>query len=114
LFAFAVQAEQGSVGEITFGSLRSVSESSSSKLDRNSEIVQSVANAYRSALGEEPKEVYVDYTIDAGYMNMNGIPTIMLGAVDMRFAHGDTEFTNLNDTYDVARIYANWAITNAR
>ena len=84
------------------------------KLEKNSEIVQSVANAYRTALGEEPKEIYVNYTIDAGYMNMNGIPTIMLGAVDMRFAHGDTEFTSLNDTYDVAKIYANWAITNAR
>ena len=36
LFALAVHAEQGSVREITFGSSRSASESSSSKLDRNS------------------------------------------------------------------------------
>ena len=31
-----------------------------------------------------------------------------------RFSHGDTEFTNLSDTYDVSRVYATWAITNAR
>lgn len=81
---------------------------------KDSPLVKSVADAYRAALGVEPPYIYVDYTIDAGYMNMNGIPTIMFGGIDMRFSHGDTEFTNLNDTYDVSRVYANWAIANAR
>jgi acetylornithine deacetylase/succinyl-diaminopimelate desuccinylase-like protein len=56
----------------------------------------------------------VDYTIDAGYMNMSGIPTVMFGAIDMRFCHGDEEFTNLNDTYDISRVYTTWALANAR
>jgi len=73
-----------------------------------------VAEAYRAALDVEPPYLYVDYTIDAGYMNMNGVPTIMLGAIDMRFSHGDTEFTNLGDAYDLAKVYTTWAIANAR
>ena len=73
-----------------------------------------MAEAYRAALGVEPPYMYVDYTIDAGYMNMNGIPTIMFGAIDMRFSHGDAEFTNLNDAYDLAKVYTTWAIANAR
>jgi hypothetical protein len=32
----------------------------------------------------------------------------------MRFCHGDTEFTNLNDTYEISKVYATWAIVNAR
>ena len=81
---------------------------------KDAPIVRSVAEAYRAALGVEPPYMYVDYTIDAGYMNMNGIPTIMFGAIDMRFSHGDAEFTNLNDAYDLAKAYTTWAIANAR
>lgn len=85
-----------------------------SKHSRDDLIITSVADAYRAALGVEPEYRYVDYTIDAGYMNKMGIPTVMFGAIDMRFSHGDTEFTNLNDTYDVARVYTVWALLNAR
>lgn len=84
------------------------------KHTRESEIVSSLAAAYQQALGEQPGYRYVDYTIDAGYMNRAGIPTVMFGAIDMRYVHGDTEFTNLDDTYDVANVYTNWAIDNAR
>lgn len=85
-----------------------------SKHERDSEIISTVAAAYLQALGQEPDYRYVDYTIDAGYMNRAGIPTVMFGAIDMRYCHGDTEFTNLADTYDVANVYTNWAIDNAR
>lgn len=81
---------------------------------KDSLVVTTLAEAYRTALGVEPPYLYVDYTIDAGYMNMNKIPTIMFGGIDMRFSHGDTEFTNLSDTYDVSRVHATWAIRNAR
>ena len=84
-----------------------------SKHDIDSSLVQSVADAYRAALSAEPDYRYVDYTIDAGYLNMVGIPTIMFGAIDMRFCHGDTEFTNLNDTYEISKVFAIWALTNA-
>jgi acetylornithine deacetylase/succinyl-diaminopimelate desuccinylase-like protein len=85
-----------------------------SKHRREDLIITSVADAYRAGLGREPDYRYVDYTIDAGYMNMSGIPTVMFGAIDMRFSHGDAEFTNLKDTYEIARVYTIWALTNAR
>jgi acetylornithine deacetylase/succinyl-diaminopimelate desuccinylase-like protein len=85
-----------------------------SKHAQDSDLIQSVARAYRDSLDEEPGYRYVDYTIDAGYMNRAGIPTVMFGAIDTRFCHGDTEFTNLQDTYDIARVYTTWAIENAR
>lgn len=43
---------------------------------------------------------------------MAGIPTIMYGGIDMRFAHGDTDVTNLEVTYEVAKVFTTWAITN--
>jgi acetylornithine deacetylase/succinyl-diaminopimelate desuccinylase-like protein len=84
------------------------------KHKRDSPIIKSVADAYRDALGVDPKYRYVEYTIDAGYLNMIGIPTVMFGAIDMRFCHGDVEFTNLNDTYDIAKVYTNWALINSQ
>ncbi len=85
------------------------------KHTKDAPIVKTLAEAYRAALGVDPDYRYVDYTIDAGYMNMNGIPTIMFGGIDMRFAHGDTDITSLNETYDVAKVLATWALaTTAR
>ena len=86
-----------------------------SKHARDSRPIQSVAEAYRAALGVEPRYRYIDFTIDAGYLNLfAGIPTVMFGAMDMRFAHGDTEFTQLDQVYDIAKVYAFWAISNSR
>jgi acetylornithine deacetylase/succinyl-diaminopimelate desuccinylase-like protein len=85
-----------------------------SKHTRTDPIIRGLAEAYRAALGAEPAYRYVDYTIDAGYLNKVGIPTVMFGAIDMRFSHGDEEFTNLNDTYDVSKVYTIWALLNAR
>lgn len=85
-----------------------------SKHSRDDLVITTVADAFRSALGGEPDYRYVDYTIDAGYLNMCGIPTVMFGGIDMRFCHGDEEFTNLNDTYDISKVYTTWALTNAR
>ena len=84
-----------------------------SKHKKDSPLVQGVAEAFKTALGREPSYRYVDYTIDAGYLNQVGIPTVMFGAIDMRFCHGDEEFTNLNDTYEISKVYTNWAIVNA-
>ena len=84
------------------------------KHKRDAPIIKTVADAYRDALEHEPKFRYVEYTIDAGYLNMVGIPTVMFGAIDMRFCHGDVEFTNLNDTYDISKVYTNWALMNSQ
>jgi acetylornithine deacetylase/succinyl-diaminopimelate desuccinylase-like protein len=83
------------------------------KHKKDDAIVESLVDAYKASLHKEPRYGYVDYTIDAGYMNMAGIPTIMYGGIDMRLAHGDTDVTNLAVTYEVANVYATWAITNS-
>ena len=85
-----------------------------SKHDRGDEIVVSVAEAYESALDLSPEYRYVDYTVDAGYLNIAGIPTVMWGAINMADCHADIEYTNLGQTYDVARVFGVWAMTNAR
>ncbi len=83
------------------------------KHDREAPVVQTLARAYRNALDREPQYGYVNYTIDAGYFNACGIPTIMFGGMDMRFAHGDADFVQLDVTYDVARVLTQWALENA-
>jgi acetylornithine deacetylase/succinyl-diaminopimelate desuccinylase-like protein len=84
-----------------------------SKHAKDDPIVVSVADAYRTTLGREPGYRYVDYTVDAGYLNMAGIPTVMWGAINMADCHADVEYTNLAQTYDVARVFGVWAMTNA-
>lgn len=81
-----------------------------SKHEADSELIRSLAAAYEQALGESPGFRYVDYTIDAGFMNLSGIPTAMFGAIDLRNCHGDVEFLNLNDTFDITKVYALWAL----
>jgi acetylornithine deacetylase/succinyl-diaminopimelate desuccinylase-like protein len=85
-----------------------------SKHDKGDEIVVSVAEAYETALDLSPEYRYVDYTVDAGYLNIAGIPTVMWGAINMADCHADIEYTNLVQTYDVARVFGVWAMTNAR
>ncbi len=38
----------------------------------------------------------------------------MFGGIGMRFSHGDSECTDLNDAYDLPKVYGTWAIANAR
>ena len=84
------------------------------KHERTSAIVRSVAEAYEQMLGRAPKFEYADYTIDAGFLNDHGIPTIMWGGIDMRYAHGDQDNCHLDTCYEVAQGYAYWAIRNAQ
>lgn len=79
----------------------------------DSELVKTVDEAYTAVLGEEPDRHYAGYTIDAGYLNhVVGIPTLMFGAIDMRFAHGDDDHMRLDDVYDLSQIFATWALAN--
>jgi acetylornithine deacetylase/succinyl-diaminopimelate desuccinylase-like protein len=84
------------------------------KHSKDAPIVKSLVEAYAAVVGQTPPYGYVDYTIDAGYMNMSGIPTIMYGGVDQRFTHGDSDITNLEQTYEVTKVLTVWALTNAR
>jgi acetylornithine deacetylase/succinyl-diaminopimelate desuccinylase-like protein len=79
---------------------------------RDSKIVQTVADAYQVMLGKEPQFGYDDYTIDASFTNMQGIPTIMWEGVGTRFAHGDSDICQLDVCYDIAFAFS--AIQNAQ
>lgn len=76
----------------------------------DSELIHSLTRSYQRTLKESPTFRYVDYTIDAGFMNMSGIPTAMFGAIDLANCHGDIEFLNLNDTCDITKVYTVWAL----
>lgn len=78
-------------------------------------IVTTVDEAYQAALATTPERGYVDYTIDAGYLNhVVDIPTLMFGGIDMRFAHGDDDLMQVNDLSDLSKVFAYWAIKNAQ
>jgi acetylornithine deacetylase/succinyl-diaminopimelate desuccinylase-like protein len=83
------------------------------KHDREAPIVRSVAEAYQAVVGEHPEERYAGYTIDAGYLNMRGIPTIMFGAMNMRFAHGDDDLMSVDDVLDLSKCLAYWVLRGA-
>jgi acetylornithine deacetylase/succinyl-diaminopimelate desuccinylase-like protein len=77
-------------------------------------VVTTVEKAYQAALGVAPDRGYVDYTIDAGYFNqVVDIPTLMFGAIDMRFAHGDDDLMQIADLGDLSKVFAFWAMDNA-
>ncbi|MGH7721738.1 MAG: M20 family metallopeptidase [Candidatus Dormibacteria bacterium] len=82
------------------------------KHDREAPIISSVARAYQVMLEREPEYRYVEYTIDAGFTNKLGIPTVMWGGIDMRFAHGDTDICQLDVCTEVAKGYTFWALVN--
>lgn len=85
------------------------------KHDPDAPIVTTVDEAYQAALGSTPERGYVDYTIDAGYLNhVVGIPTLMFGGIDMRFAHGDDDLMQVDDLRDLSKAFAYWAIKNAQ
>ena len=83
------------------------------KHTKDDKIIRTLGDAY-VALGREPEYGYCNETIDAGFMNMNGIPTVMYGTFDMRYAHGDSDHCHLNTVYDVTKVYTQWAIANSQ
>jgi acetylornithine deacetylase/succinyl-diaminopimelate desuccinylase-like protein len=84
------------------------------KHTRDSPIIQSLVTAWETALGCPAEFGYFHETIDAGYLNMSGIPTVMYGTFDMSLAHGDTDVCQLDLAYAAARVYTAWAMANAR
>jgi acetylornithine deacetylase/succinyl-diaminopimelate desuccinylase-like protein len=48
--------------------------------------------------------------LDAGYLNRQGIATVMFGPGGLRFAHTDEEVVPLLEVRDAARVYAATAL----
>jgi acetylornithine deacetylase/succinyl-diaminopimelate desuccinylase-like protein len=77
-----------------------------------SEVAQdcAVAAAARSAIRELTKQEAEWFcspaALDAGFLNRNGIETIMFGPGDLRFAHTDQEAVSVQEVRDAAKIYA--------
>ena len=77
-----------------------------------SEVAQdcAVAAAAKSAIRELTKQEAEWFcspaALDAGFLNRNGIETIMFGPGDLRFAHTDQEAVSVQEVRDAAKIYA--------
>jgi len=84
------------------------------KHSKNSPLIRGLSESYEAMIHRPPKYIYVNETIDAGFMTSLGIPTVMYGTFDMRFAHGDTDICQLNYVYDASKVYTHWAIKTAQ
>ncbi|MGH7824531.1 MAG: M20 family metallopeptidase [Candidatus Binatia bacterium] len=73
-----------------------------------------LAAATGAASGELTKRqaelFYSPAALDAGFLNRNGLETIMFGPGDLRFAHTDQEAVSLQEVRDAAKIYAATAL----
>jgi acetylornithine deacetylase/succinyl-diaminopimelate desuccinylase-like protein len=81
-----------------------------SDVSPESETAQAI-KAVCEAAGADVRPVYSPAALDAGYLNHEGIETVMFGPGDLRFAHSDAEVVPLEDVRLAARIYAATALT---
>jgi len=80
-----------------------------SDVTESSGIAMALAKASQVA-GEMRKPIYVSAALDAGYLNHEGIETVMFGPGDLAFAHTDAEVVPLAEVRAAARIYAATAL----
>ncbi len=73
-------------------------------------LAAATAGASRELSKREAQLFYSPAALDAGFLNRNGIETIMFGPGDLRFAHTDQEAVSLQEVRDAARIYAATAL----
>jgi acetylornithine deacetylase len=81
-----------------------------SEVAKDAPFVAAVNGAIRELSKSESDVVYLPAALDAGFLNRNGIETIMFGPGDLRFAHTDQEVVPLQEVRDAAKIYAATAL----
>ena len=81
-----------------------------SEVAKDCALATAAARASRELTGREAGLFYSPAALDAGFLNRQGIETIMLGPGDLRFAHTDQEVVALQEVRDAARIYAATAL----
>jgi acetylornithine deacetylase/succinyl-diaminopimelate desuccinylase-like protein len=81
-----------------------------SEVGKDSRLAAAVASASRELTGRESEVFYSPAALDAGFLNRNGIETIMFGPGDLRFAHTDHDAVPLQEVRDAAKIYAATAL----
>ncbi|HEX6175411.1 MAG TPA: M20/M25/M40 family metallo-hydrolase, partial [Candidatus Binatia bacterium] len=80
------------------------------EVGRGASIVAAIDSASRELTKKQSELFYSPAALDAGFLNRNGIETVMFGPGDLRFAHTDQEAVPLQDVRDAAKIYAATAI----
>jgi acetylornithine deacetylase/succinyl-diaminopimelate desuccinylase-like protein len=81
-----------------------------SEVGRDAAVVASIDSASRELTKKQSELFYSPAALDAGFLNRNGIETIMFGPGDLRLAHTDQEAVPLQDVRDAAKIYAATAL----
>ena len=81
-----------------------------SEVAKDCAIAAASATASRELTKRETELFYSPAALDAGFLNRNGIETIMFGPGDLRFAHTDEEAVSLQEVRDAAKIYAATAL----
>ena len=77
-----------------------------SEVDKGGPLAAATTSASRELMKKEPELFYSPAALDAGFLNRNGIETIMFGPGDLRFAHTDQDAVPLQEVRDAAKIYA--------
>jgi acetylornithine deacetylase/succinyl-diaminopimelate desuccinylase-like protein len=81
-----------------------------SEVAKDTPLVAAITSTNREVTKREAEFVYSPAALDAGFLNRNGIETIMFGPGDLRFAHTDQEIVPLQEVRDAAKIYAATAL----
>lgn len=81
-----------------------------SDVAKNGPLVAAITSASRELTERESELFYSPAALDAGFLNRNGIESIMFGPGDLRIAHTDQDAVPLQDVRDAAKIYAATAL----
>ena len=81
-----------------------------SEIEVDAPLVAATDRAIREVTKKEGDLFYSPAALDAGFLNRNGVETIMFGPGDLRFAHTDQEIVRLQEVRDAAKIYATTAL----
>jgi acetylornithine deacetylase/succinyl-diaminopimelate desuccinylase-like protein len=81
-----------------------------SEVSRDGPLVAALHSATRELIRRESELFYSPAALDAGFLNRNGVETIMYGPGDLGFAHTDHEAVPLQEVRDAAKIYAATAL----
>jgi len=81
-----------------------------SEVAKDCALAAAAASASRKLTQREAESSYSSAALDAGFLNRNGLETIMFGPGDLRLAHTDREAVSLQEVRDAAKIYAATAL----
>jgi len=81
-----------------------------SEVAKDCALAAAAAGASRELIQREVELFYSPAALDAGFLNRNGVETIMFGPGDLRFAHTDQEAVSLQEVRNAAKIYAATAL----